>query len=383
MHHLPKYDVIIVGAGPAGCATALTLKDSGLRMLMLERDKFPRDKVCGDAIPARAIKTLKAIEPALAESFKNFPQKLLTKKTDVIYNDKVLDLYWQIDAYTCKRVDFDDLLVDAVRANTNTTIVENAKVGKITVTDSGVRVEDKSTGTLYHADVVVGADGANSTVSKQLTGRGIDRKHHIGAVRAYYKGVEGLSTDKIEMYLHKDFLPGYLWIFPVSHAEANVGFGMISRDIAKNNVNIKKAFNDFIHNVPELQQKFKHAAPVGKLEGHNLPLGSRGAVLSGDRFLLSGDAGSLIDPISGEGIGNAMWSGKLAAEQIIRSFDNKDFSAAYLSRYDKEVYKGELGTEIKMRYRAQRIIHSMPFLIDVAFFASKNKRIRKYMQDRF
>lgn len=217
MHHLPKYDVIIVGAGPAGCATALTLKDSGLRVLMLERDKFPRDKVCGDAIPARAIKTLKAIEPALAESFKNFPQKLLTKKTDVIYNDKVLDLYWQIDAYTCKRVDFDDLLVDAVRTNTNTTIVENAKVGKITVTDSGVRVEDKSTGTLYYADVVVGADGANSTVSKQLTGRGIDRKHHIGAVRAYYKGVEGLSTDKIEMYLHKDFLPGYLWIFPVSH----------------------------------------------------------------------------------------------------------------------------------------------------------------------
>lgn len=378
-----QYDVIIVGAGPAGCATALALKDSGLSVLILERDTFPRDKVCGDAIPARAIKTLQAIDPKLAERFKAFPKKLLTKKTDVIYNDKVLDLYWQIDAYTCKRVDFDNLLIEMVRSSTSATIVEAAKVGKVELRKDAVSVEDKRSGSVYQASMIVGADGANSTVSKQLTGRGIDRKHHIGAVRAYYKDLNGIVTDKIEMYLHKALLPGYLWIFPVSDTEANVGFGMISRDIVKKNVNIKKAFHDFINNVPELQQKFKDAEVVSKLQGHNLPLGSRRVQLSGDRFLLTGDAGSLIDPISGEGIGNAMWSGKLAAEQIINSFNKKDFSASCLSTYDHKVYSGELGTEMKMRYRAQRILHSFPFLIDIAFLASKNKRIRKYLQDKF
>src|ERR1044072_5269738 len=103
---IKKYDVVIVGAGPAGCACALALKDANLKVAILDKQSFPRDKVCGDAIPGRAVKTLKQISPEFAEAFKNFPKKYLTQKTEVSFKGRSMNFYWKNEAYTCARMDF-------------------------------------------------------------------------------------------------------------------------------------------------------------------------------------------------------------------------------------------------------------------------------------
>lgn len=368
------YDVVIAGAGPAGCAAALALKDAGLKVALLNKETFPRDKVCGDAIPGRAAKTLKSIDPKLGAEFERFPKKYHTTKTLLAYKNQSLTFNWVGAAYTCARMDFDNFLFSLVKENTDTAIHTGIKVNTVSASKDSITVSTKD-GISFTAKMLIGADGAQSVVAKQLTDKIIDRDHHVGSVRAYYKNVASTEDNTTEIYFDKKFLPSYLWIFPLPGNMANVGFGMLSSEIAKRKINIKNTFYEFIDQNPTLAARFKDAELIGELEGFSLPLGSKRITISGDRFMLAGDAASLIDPISGDGIGNAMLSGKLAAGQVIKSFKQGRFDSAFLKEYDTALFNA-LGSELKLHYRAQRTLSKMPFLIDVIFAAGKNKAIR-------
>lgn len=376
-----RYDVLIVGAGPAGCTAALALKAGGLKVALLDKSSFPRDKVCGDAIPARAVKTLRQISPDIAEHFDQYDKKLRTKHSDVVYGKRTLKIHWQIPAYTCARMDFDNYMFSLVKKHTDTVIYEHTYIRSIEQSSCGYVVEDKN-GNSFIAKLLIGADGAQSITAKKLASYILDREHHIGSVRAYYKGIEGLVEDKTEVFLDKKFQPGYFWIFPLPNGMANVGFGMMSADIANRKINLKEAFCDFIEGVPALKNRFAHAELVGKLDGHSLPIASKRVRMSGSHFMLCGDAASLIDPITGEGIGNAMVSGYCAAMQAVKCFEQNDFSEGYIKQYEDEVWK-VIGEEIRVHTQGQKILRKYPRLLDLAFFLSGWEPIRKMMQDKF
>lgn len=373
------YDVIIVGGGPAGCACALALKDSGLKVALIEKTSFPRDKVCGDAIPGRAIKTLKSIDPELEAQFRQFQEKFETKQTALYYKGKKLVFDWVQPAYTCTRMQFDNFLFGLVKKYTTANVYDNDQPETIARQEDGFTLTLKNSDTRLRTRLLIGADGAHSIVAKQLTSQVMDRQHHVGSVRAYYSNVACDGDAITEIYFDKQFLPSYLWVFPLPGNKANVGFGMLSSEIAARKVNIKKAFYEFIERVPELKAKFVNASPAGPLEGFGLPLGSKIGTLSGDNFMLTGDAASLIDPISGDGIGNAMLSGKLAAEQTIKCFKEKSFAAGIIKDYDKALL-GALSKELQQRYRAQRMLSRMPWLLGALFFAGSNKVIKRLIQ---
>ena len=374
-----EYNIIIIGAGPAGCTCALALKDAGLKVALMDKQSFPRDKVCGDAIPGRALKTLYNINPVYAQALKTFPQKCDTKTSTLFYKGQALSFDWVLDAFTCTRMEFDNLLFSLVKEHTGTEILTGLSPDTIKISDRTVSITIKNCDTILKAPIVIGADGAHSVVAKQLTDRKMDRKHHVGSVRAYYSDVADMQSNNIEVYFDKKFLPSYLWVFPLPDNIANVGFGMLSSEIARRKINIKTAFYDFLDHTPELKRKFANAERISELEGFGLPLGSKIGNISGANFMLTGDAASLIDPISGDGIGNAMLSGKLAAEQAIRCFEHNDFSASWMQQYDTTVNKA-LGKELKTRFRAQRVLSGMPFLLDLVFMAGKNKALKKIIQ---
>lgn len=376
------YDVIIIGAGPAGCTAALALKDAGLQVALLDKSFFPRDKVCGDAIPGRAIKTLKSIAPELATAFKSLPDKYHTTQTSLNYKGRQVWFGWAGEAYTCARMHFDNFLFTQVQQYGIADIYCGFRTGQLIVEPDGVFVTNKDGGQQLNAKLIIGADGAHSETAKQLAQRTVDKKHHVGSVRAYYENISGTEPFKTEVYFDKRFLPSYLWIFPLPDNKANVGFGMLSSEIIKRRANLKTMFYDFIEHTPALNKRFEKARQISVLEGFGLPLGSRQVTVSGTRFMLVGDAASLIDPISGDGIGNAMLSGKLAAEQAIKCFQANDFTHTYMAQYGRAVYE-TLAPELSMHHQIQQALFRMPFLLDIAFSVGSNKYLNKLLKKAF
>ncbi len=378
-NELLTFDVVIAGAGPAGCTCALALKDAGLKVAILDKKSFPRNKVCGDAIPLRAIKTLSSIDPAFADSFKAFEKKLTTKSTAIIYNGQQVTFDWVRDAYTCTRMEFDNFLFSLVKNNTNTTIYAPISPVKYTQSADGIEITTID-GPDIKTKLLIGADGAHSLAAKQLAGNLLDRNHHAGSVRAYYSDIVGIENT-LEIWFDKRFLPSYFWIFPLPGNTTNVGFGMLSEEIAKRKINLKSAFYQFIEQTPKLKSRFATATMISPLEGFGLPLGSNKLTRSGDHFMLVGDAASLIDPVTGEGIGNAMLSGKLAAEQAINSFKKNNFSSAFMKAYDGSL-QAAIGKELRTHYKARKAISLMPQLLDLFFVACRSKLLKKAIQSK-
>lgn len=369
-----KFDLIIVGCGPAGATCALTLAKSGLKIALIEKSEFPRDKICGDAIPGPAFRVFDSVCEKTAKEFYEFGESQNVSASKVVApNGKEIVLSWVTKSYNSKRIDFDNFLFEKAR-ETDISIFQNEKINKVETQKDGVLLISKNR--KFKAELVIGADGANGVCAKQIIDSQIVRAHHVGAVRAYYQNVEGIKQEQNEFYMLKKYLPGYFWIFPLKNGWVNVGFGMLSQKISDKKINLTKSLEAILTTHPELKKRFGNAEQIGKTTGFGLPLGSRIKPLVGNRIMLCGDAGSLIDPLFGHGIDKAMISGKIAAETAIKCFSAKRFDADFLKKYEKEVY-GKFSSGFRRNYFLMKTMGRFPQLVDLLALIGNNEGMKK------
>ncbi len=375
-----KFDVVIVGAGPAGCSTAIRLAGTGLKVALLDKSRFPRDKICGDALSLDVVNQLAILSETLSKDFDQLVEKMPSYGVKIFSpNHKHVDvpLFYKDSkncGYICQRLHFDNFLFEYVKHCPDITIFENCQVTQVKILNNQVFVETADE--TFYAEIVIGSDGAHSAVAKNLSDFNVDKKHYSAGLRVYFEGVTSFHEEHfIELHFFKDIIPGYVWIFPLPDNKANVGIGMLSSSVSKKKVNLKITLQELIKTHPHLKDRFKNAVPLETMKGFGLPLGSKKRNISGERFLLTGDAAALIDPFSGEGIANAMRSGRVAAEHVIQCFKEKKFTAAYNKSYDKEIYR-RMWNEFKISRTLQRI-SNYPRLINFVFNRA-NKR--KYLQ---
>ena len=349
---------------------------------MLDKAKFPRDKVCGDAIGGRVKHVLNRINPQYAKRLEAFPSTNISSSWSLhAPNGKSVDLHFVNPGYVSKREDFDNFLLDLVKEKGGTDIRENFKVDKI-IQENGLNILMNENGVALSCKLLIACDGAHSVVAKNLSNFKVNLKNYSGAVRAYYKNVGGIQNPHcIEIHLLKDFLPGYFWIFPLPDNACNVGFGMLSDDIRKRRINLKQSIHDIIQNSPALSIRFKGAESIGPLEGFGLPLGGVNRSISGEQYMLCGDAASLIDPLNGEGIGNAMWSGYMAARQAESCFARDDFSEQFMASYDRAVYS-KLGSELKSKLVMQKAFNRTWLINMMVNLAIANPRLKNWFAKR-
>jgi len=383
-----EFDVIVVGGGPAGSTAASFLAKNKVNVLLLDKAVFPRDKTCGDGISGKSLKVLR--ELGLTEKIEALSHGKIFGVTFSSPKGTVIDIPFPKKAvkgnyatksgtgYAIKRINYDNFLFQNAKAfgaktiegfTVSGLIKDGEKVLGVKGTDS--KGNEKS----FKSKIVVGADGATSVVSKSLGLNKIDFNHHITALRAYYSGVKDLKGT-IEIHFIDSMLPGYFWIFPVEDGIANVGAGIITKDLKKKRINLQKEMFEAIENSPLFKERFKDAKMVSPVKGWTLPLGSKKKRISGNNFLLAGDAASLIDPFSGEGIGNAMTSGKIASQTILKALKENNFSAEFLKEYETNLWN-EIEAEIKTSYLLQRLGRIRFLLNFIVDKAAKKKEIQE------
>lgn len=375
-------DIAIIGAGPAGCTAALAIGEGDLRVALIDQSSFPRDKVCGDGIMAYVPKVLNTIDPKYREAFLAFEDKNEIDGLRIIGDaGKYVDVIYPDKAYNSKRIHFDNFLFEQASQLENVEVMTNTKVQDIIQNENGFEIKtDQQT---IHARLVIGCDGANGVSRKKLSPVAKDADHHAGAVKAYFKNVKEVPDKLLEIYFLKDSLPGYFWIFPLANGEYNVGFGMKTSAISEQRINLKAEMMRLINEHPLFKDRFKEAEQLTKIEGYGLPLGSRKVPLSGDGFLFCGDAGHLIEPLTGEGIGQAMVSGRYAGWHAKKCFEQNNFSAIFMKTYDQMVYD-KLWKDHHQREFLAKLIEKRPWLMDFGIrLITKFPVVKKWLMKIF
>jgi geranylgeranyl reductase family protein len=368
MDEILSTDVCIVGAGPGGCAAALQLAKHGVKTLLIDKAEFPRDKVCGDALSGKVMRSMERLDMALAVELRK--QTALAPSWGVTFiapSGKALPVPFSRETGVgdapgaiLPRMEFDHFMLQAVKRDGRVPVLEGATAREFTRTGKGWAIPlAGSSSASVDCRLLLDASGANSHFARQVAGLPLDPKHHCAGVRAYYSGVSGLDPQGfIELIFLKELLPGYLWIFPLPNGRANVGLGLRSDMVRKRRVDLKKLLADTIAGHPQLQKRFANARMEGPVQGMGLPLASKRWPISGDGHMLIGDAAHLIDPFTGEGISHAMISGvhaaDVASEALQATPAGQAIPHAALKDYDTRVWK-RLGKELAISTRLQKL----------------------------
>jgi menaquinone-9 beta-reductase len=324
------YDALVIGGGPGGAATAFHLARGGARVLLCEKQTYPRDKVCGDGLTPRAVAQLDAM--GLREEYQSWSRSAGLK---VHGGGHVIELPWpELAEYPSfglarPRTDLDQLLArTASKAGAElweTTEVVGPLVQRGLVRGAVLRREGEDPVDV-RAEVVVAADGASSRFAQAL-GLNRDEQRPIGvAIRQYYRS-ERDADPWIDSYLElrrgDDLLPGYGWVFPLADGTVNVGVGLLNTSAHFRNINYKRLLEDWVPTVgPEWG--FAPADALAKPRSAPLPMGASRHPPLYRGVLFVGDAAGLVNPFNGEGIDYAMESGRLAAETALAVLESGD-----------------------------------------------------------
>ena len=372
--------VAIVGAGPAGSSAATFLAQQGARVTLLERNRFPRDKTCGDGCTPRALWMLERLglgaltsgtEAALVDSVYSvspggveldalIPPRLFGGKACVIPR-QVLD---------------ERLVRRAVQAGA--ALREGVRVEGLEWEDGGVRLRCHE-GESLRADVVLGCDGSPSVIRRALGAPDFPRHEGAFAVRAYYEGMRLSHPRSMALYWEKQLLPAYGWIFPLPDGRANVGLGMRADQLAASGAKLPELMERFCAS-PRVAAELNGARRVGKVKGHHLPFGSFAHHTTFDRALLLGDAAGFVNPLTGEGIEFALESGSFAAESVAEAAAAGDFSRRGLEGYARR-WRSRFRTAFHLNRKLMRAFEQ-PRLVDRVFrAANRSERVRDELVD--
>ena len=381
-----KCDVVVVGAGPAGSTASIFLAKKGLKVIMVDKDKFPRMKPCGGGIPVSTFKRLSYLKKYnLVDSYSYggyIYSSSLKYKAKLQSDGPIVALV--------SRDTFDNKLA-SIAVDHGVEFYDGKRVKDVSITTNKAEVilDD---GTTIGSDVVVGADGVSSCVAQKVGLNPKPRLVNICVFQEYKldeKTLDEYTTNLYLCHIHMVYnnIPGYAWLFPKKDS-FNIGIGeFLPLKKKDSKVNLVDAYKSYFNMLKE-KKLIPLNLEIGKVKGGCVPYHLLEKTYS-DRVVICGDAAGMINPVSGGGIYYAMISGENAASTIINAFEKKSFNASFLSNY-QNLWMQDFGKDLQALSRISDIwlknsekfikfISKDNRLIDIATgFLYGNLRIRDY-----
>ncbi len=360
------HDVAIVGAGPAGATAAIHLSAQGHRVLLLDKDDFPRDKVCGDGLIADAIGALR--RAGLYEEVRGlgYETRLCT-----VYSPSRVQVDVPGEFLTLKRLLLDDLIARKAIAS-GAKFLRHRVTGIEPQSNGSVLLTVRETDSPIRSRIVLLATGADVELPEKI-GLVDGADHSAIALRCYVRSP--VALDRLIISYDRSILPGYAWIFPLGNDEFNIGCGIFYNGNEHARVNLRDTFQTFVTEFPQAADIMRRAVSRTPLRGARLRCGLRGAATSGAGNILAiGETIGATFPYTGEGIGKAMETGELAAEIAHRALVSGDFNIL-------REFPARLERELKPKFLGYRIAEewlSRPWLND---FVARRIHKSKFLQD--
>lgn len=343
------YDVIVVGAGPAGSMAAKTTASKGMKTLLLDRRKEIGAPVrCGEGIGIHWIKELniivdpKWVSCELGGAFIGGPNgKGVTFRSDTskgyVVDRKVFDKALAIDAANSgAEIISKAEVVDIIK--------ENNKIAGVVAIINGERKE-------FHSKLVIAADGGESTIAR-MAGINSTATLYDTDFGIEYEMVGVNCSDLIEIFLGREIAPrGYFWIFPKGKNVANVGVGIGGLEKG----NAKYYLDKFIAEHPE---RFTNSAIVA-IKGGVIPVGEPLNKLVLDNFMVIGTAAHMVDPIHGGGIALAAESGIFAGNAAVNALNKNDFSESFLKKEFEEKWRQKEEQKLLKRLKLRKALEKL------------------------
>lgn len=361
--------VAIIGAGPSGAAAAYALATRGIRAVLFERARHPRDKICGEGCTPRAVRNLSrmGVLSELQARAAVVTHAYLVSPGGI---EMLADLPGSIHggiALVIPRRELDARLAQrAVQAGAE--LREGVRVERLEWADDGVRIHfgrDKQ----MKADVVIGCDGMPSMVRKSLRAPVFGARSTAFAIRAIYDNVALPHAGALTLIWERSVLPAYGWVFPLPHGRANVGIGLRTHALRARPENLVELFNRFV-SMPRVRAMLRGSTMVGRPLGHALPMTPSPGPTVFDRAVLAGDAAGFVNPLTGEGIEYALESGELAGLHVAQAASQGHFDRHALAPYAAACRK-QFGRVLHLN-GLLRWAFAVPWLLDRLFRAANH-----------
>jgi menaquinone-9 beta-reductase len=308
-----RFDALVVGSGPAGSIAATVMARGGARVALVDKASFPRDKACGDLIGPRGVQLLSDLGITIPGALKVDDMIVIGPTSRRVRLPCYTGLTYPGHGVAMPRVDFDAALREAAVDAGAEALVDRA--ADPLWGDGGLEGFKLSSGTEIRADTIIGADGASSRVATAADL--IDPRRVLWgfAVRAYVEERVDLPYIVLWEQIPWRAFPGYGWLFPGPDGRANVGLGLGTLSTRAGAATAARELPAFVRTLRELGL-LGGAASAPTLGGW-LKLGMVGTDPARGRVLLTGDAAGLVNPLQGEGISQAMSSGRAAAQAVL------------------------------------------------------------------